>query len=110
MDVAFRPAVVGVERLIGGVATVIRVRRREARYAGRDRRDAERDRRLRRGEHERPPAAVAKATEERRLGARCSEHCAPVRDELPVRVGLRRVRPVRLPVAPRVEGDDAKVP
>jgi hypothetical protein len=34
VDVAFRPALVGVERLQGGVAAVVRVRRREAWEAG----------------------------------------------------------------------------
>jgi hypothetical protein len=93
----------------GRVAAVVRVRRREARDAGCDRRDAQRHRRLRRSEHQRPAAAVADAGEDCRLRSGGLEDGATVLHELPVRVGLGGVRPVRPPVTPSVERDDAKV-
>ena len=109
VDVPLGPALVGVERLCGRIAAVVRMSRRQPRHAGRDRGDAERHRGIRGGEHERVAAAVAESAQERGLRPGRLENSAAVLHDLPVRVRLSGARPVGASVPARVERDDAKV-
>ena len=109
VDVPLGPALVGVERLGRRIAAIVRMSRCEAGYEGRDRRDTERECRVRRGEHERVAAAVAESAQERGLRPGRLEHSAAVLHDLPVRVRLSGARPVGAAVPARVERDDAKV-
>ena len=109
VDVALRPALVGVERHVGRVLAVVRVRRRQPRHERCDRGHAEHSGRIGRGEHERPAAAVAEAAHERLLGAARLQHSPTVGDVLPPGVGRGVARTVGPAVAPRVEDDHAEV-
>ena len=110
VDVALRPALVGVEGNVGREQGVVRMRRRQARHERRDRRDPERRCRVRRGQHQRPAAAVA----ERRRAVRRPSASPRARRGRRRRTPTSRTpsavrRTVRAAVAARIECDDAEV-
>ena len=109
VQVALRPALVRVERHVRRVLAVVRVRQRQPGHERRDRGDAEHGRRIGRGEHQRPAAAVAEAAHERVLGAARPQRGPTVGDVLPPGVGRCVAGTVGPAVPPRVERDDAEV-
>ena len=110
VEVALRPALVGVERHVRRELAVVRMRRRQPGHERRDRRDAEHRRRMR------SRRASAPSRRRRRAPPR-SASCAPLASSTArpsatyshQRVGLCVARTVGPAVPARVERDDAEV-